>query len=700
MSVSICYPTCFDFMEMLFIQPHQQQQTSPGHNRRSVISALHNAGGPGSIRISGYLFKQSKFIKRFRRRYCCLIGDKLFAFKQPEDLARGWYTEVLDLESADYLVEWDVTPNINNVRQIEGKYAFEIGTDAETPARREWMFAVDSDEERKRWVRTLGSFCKQVWRPDETGLEGQLRILRVKSSAIEDTPETYLLHSDGRKPCIGAESDSSVKDFSLASRSTSGSDSIDRTIKNLEDSSANDDIDDLTCREDQNHTCSICFKDMQNEKVWQLTCGHYFCLDCIKEWAKFKRTCPEAIDEAISSLRINLDVINEAMRQRATAENVDVVSSLMLEVQQTKDQLQAEAERLVEGGQYGRTDKIFEAISEVSHVESEFGEWSKAVESASQHPQPHRGDTAASPAVEQGVSPDDNNKNTGSVQRSEANQKRQLSNASSTQKENTENKKDDKKSSTEQQVYWPAATATRGRSRRGASKRGRSRDKRRKEVKERPEETTVVPKTDELGWPSTANVTASPAAASTQEAIAAWDAFAAPDLGEATTEEVKGDEVGEKAGRKGSIAVSSARGVWGSGGGGGAVEDNEEKQEQQQQQSAAGPPTLPIPSKRNSSGSIGTVKETPVEQTSQVDKKTSVPPPPPAAAAAVSVASTTTSTASGRMKISLSWEDVKEMYGYSDKQEAKKAIQEQFIQAVSSSLQIDPSRVRVNKVVV
>ncbi|KAF4683504.1 hypothetical protein FOZ60_009027 [Perkinsus olseni] len=132
----------------------------------------------------------------------CLIGDKLFTFKRPEDLARGWYTEVLELESADYLVEWDVVPNIHNVKQIEGKYAFEIGTDAETPARREWMFAVDTDVERRRWVHTLGSFCKQVWRPDETGLEGQLRILRVKST--KDTPQkTYLMHSDGRAPIIG-----------------------------------------------------------------------------------------------------------------------------------------------------------------------------------------------------------------------------------------------------------------------------------------------------------------------------------------------------------------------------------------------------------------------------------------------------------------------------------------------------------------
>ncbi|KAF4651313.1 hypothetical protein FOZ61_010577 [Perkinsus olseni] len=221
----------------------------------------------------------------------CLIGDKLFTFKRPEDLARGWYTEVLELESADYLVEWDVVPNIHNVKQIEGKYAFEIGTDAETPARREWMFAVDTDVERRRWVHTLGSFCKQVWRPDETGLEGQLRILRVKST--KDTPQkTYLMHSDGRAPIIG-DGDNSENGFSLPSRSTVASESLDeRTAKNCQDSTANDKIIDLTCLADQNHTCSICFKDLENEKVWELTCGHYFCLDCIKEWSKFKRTCP------------------------------------------------------------------------------------------------------------------------------------------------------------------------------------------------------------------------------------------------------------------------------------------------------------------------------------------------------------------------------------------------------------------------
>ncbi|KAF4655719.1 hypothetical protein FOZ61_007434, partial [Perkinsus olseni] len=178
--------------------------------------------------------------------------------------------------------------------------------------------------------------------------------------------------------------------------------------------------------------------------------------------------------------------------------------------------------------------------------------------------------------------------------------------------------------------------------------------------------------------------TTSPAA-SAQEAIAAWDAFAAPDLANTTSkpDDMKNDSAANQS-RKGSVAVSSALGVWGT------------DQQKNMTDSPPSPPTLPIPSKQNSSSSVDAPPSvqaaTPVEE----DR-----PKPDGVvnSAAPPVVTSPASSASGRMKISLSWDDVKDVYG-SEKEKAKKAIQDQFVQAVSSSLHIDPSRVRVKNVAV
>lgn len=46
--------------------------------------------------------------------------------------------------------------------------------------------------------------------------------------------------------------------------------------------------------------CSICLSEMKiNEKLVILSCKHYFHKECITEWLKKSRTCPEC--------RINLD---------------------------------------------------------------------------------------------------------------------------------------------------------------------------------------------------------------------------------------------------------------------------------------------------------------------------------------------------------------------------------------------------------
>ncbi|EER12222.1 hypothetical protein Pmar_PMAR001019 [Perkinsus marinus ATCC 50983] len=71
--------------------------------------------------------------------------------------------------------------------------------------------------------------------------------------------------------------------------------------------------------------------------------------------------------------------MKDALRQPATPDSVDFINNLMLEIQQNRDRLQARAEELVENGQFGSTDRIFEVLEQVSQMESRFDNWTRSI---------------------------------------------------------------------------------------------------------------------------------------------------------------------------------------------------------------------------------------------------------------------------------------------------------------------------------
>ncbi|KAF4722516.1 hypothetical protein FOZ63_021840 [Perkinsus olseni] len=93
------------------------------------------------------------------------------------------------------------------------------------------------------------------------------------------------------------------------------------------------------------------------------------------------------VDELVDTLNSSLDVIKDALRQPATPDSADFINNLMLEIQQNRDKLQARAEELVEGGQFGSTDRIFEALEQVSQVEPRFDTWTRNITQQQQQQQ-------------------------------------------------------------------------------------------------------------------------------------------------------------------------------------------------------------------------------------------------------------------------------------------------------------------------
>ena len=87
----------------------------------------------------------------------------------------------------------------------------------------------------------------------------------------------------------------------------------------------------------------------------------------------------KAVEELVSSVRSNVEVVRDALKAPATEESHAIVQDMMLDLKQSQEKLQKKAAELAESGQFESTNEIFEAIDQVTHLEPEFGAWSKSV---------------------------------------------------------------------------------------------------------------------------------------------------------------------------------------------------------------------------------------------------------------------------------------------------------------------------------
>ena len=87
----------------------------------------------------------------------------------------------------------------------------------------------------------------------------------------------------------------------------------------------------------------------------------------------------KAVEELVTSVRSNVDVIRDAIKAPATEDSHAIVSDLMLDVKTSQDKLQKKATELAESGQFDNTNEIFEAIDQVTQLEPEFEQWTKSM---------------------------------------------------------------------------------------------------------------------------------------------------------------------------------------------------------------------------------------------------------------------------------------------------------------------------------
>jgi hypothetical protein len=83
------------------------------------------------------------------------------------------------------------------------------------------------------------------------------------------------------------------------------------------------------------------------------------------------------IQELVASVRSNVEVVRDAMKDPATEDSHAIVSDLMLEIKQSQDTLQKRATELAESGQFDKTNDIFETIDLVTNLEPEYERWSR-----------------------------------------------------------------------------------------------------------------------------------------------------------------------------------------------------------------------------------------------------------------------------------------------------------------------------------
>ena len=78
------------------------------------------------------------------------------------------------------------------------------------------------------------------------------------------------------------------------------------------------DISWITYIKDNHTKCSICLELNKNKFTRQLNCDHLFCDDCIREWFKFKNTCP------VCKKKFESDNLNNAISNLERTENSEV----------------------------------------------------------------------------------------------------------------------------------------------------------------------------------------------------------------------------------------------------------------------------------------------------------------------------------------------------------------------------------------
>ena len=92
---------------------------------------------------------------------------------------------------------------------------------------------------------------------------------------------------------------------------------------------------------------------------------------------------PRAVEELVSSVRSNIEVIRDAMKEPMTNDSHAIVSEMMLDIKQSQELLQKKASEMVESGNFSNTSEIFETIDLVTNMEPIFEEWTHGGASAS-----------------------------------------------------------------------------------------------------------------------------------------------------------------------------------------------------------------------------------------------------------------------------------------------------------------------------
>lgn len=268
---------------------------------------------------AGWLWKASKYLGVFRKRFCVLTEQSnLYSFPEPV-LDLNTCTDVLNLsQSRTRFVEGDSVID-GLARDVLGdKWQKHIGTGQHFPFMlnlrprvptfadfryiRDITLVAGTAHERERWVKAFASvepgiellrsanvplsgeispassFCGDV----ETVCAICLESFHAGPTLMDEWPETQdvdnVLNS-GRAEVVLTGLGVVSPSASEHDASDSGGPAIPLTSDERSFISGEPDVSEA--------------KGAEQREVFQLRCGHTFCRDCIERWASEKRFCPE-----------------------------------------------------------------------------------------------------------------------------------------------------------------------------------------------------------------------------------------------------------------------------------------------------------------------------------------------------------------------------------------------------------------------